>query len=136
MAGCVFHANGRDFAVTDFLADSPLEPYDVHHRGEPRFRRDMQWEKSGFKVNVSNEDWRLDKQCADATAFLRNFEVALQRLKAFSGVEDCRLDFAYQRRPVMVQSDYLPPELLRLAGSLGIGIELSLYPSAQDQDGA
>jgi hypothetical protein len=31
---------------------------------------------------------------------------------------------------VVIQFDYLPPELLRLAGSFDIGIELSLYPAA------
>ena len=44
-----------------------------------------------------------------------------------------RLDFGYGRCPTAaVQCDYLPPELLALAGSLGIGIELSLYPADKD----
>lgn len=42
------------------------------------------------------------------------------------------LDFGYYLRldgqRVLVQCDFLPSELLKLAGELGIGIELSLYP--------
>ncbi len=134
MPGCVFHANGREFDVTKFLAVSPLEPYDIHHRGELRRSRNTLWEESGCKVNVSDEGWRLDKQCVDATAFLQRFEVELQRLQAFPGIEDCCLDFGYERRPVVVQSDYLPPDFLKLAGSLGIGIILSLYPPRDEME--
>jgi hypothetical protein len=39
-----------------------------------------------------------------------------------------RLDFGCWFRDVAAQFEYLPPELLVRAGSLGIGIELSFYP--------
>ncbi len=52
------------------------------------------------------------------------------RLGCYPGVTDMRLDFGYYRRDVAAQFDYLPPDLLARAGKLGIGIELSLYPSA------
>ena len=45
------------------------------------------------------------------------------------------LDFPFSCRlgdGVAVQGDYLPPELLTLAGGLGIGIALSHYPRVKD----
>ena len=45
------------------------------------------------------------------------------------GVEDMRLDFGIERRDVAVQCDYLPPDLIRVAALLGLGIELSQYPA-------
>lgn len=47
-------------------------------------------------------------------------------------MEDIRLDFPVDLRidrvNVMSQFDYLPPELVSLAGALGLGIEISIYP--------
>jgi len=65
--------------------------------------------------------------------FLRKHQSELSRLASFPGVDDRHLDFGYHHRDAAVQCDYLPPELLALAGSLGIGIELSLYPAPSDK---
>ncbi len=52
-------------------------------------------------------------------------------------VDDIRLDFAVDLRidceEVMAQFDYFPPELVSLAGALGVGLELSIYPMALDE---
>ncbi len=85
-------------------------------------------------VNVSDAAGNLTGQCRDAIAFLRSNKTELQRLKVYRGIDECWLDFGYDRRDVAVQCDYLPHELLLLAGSLGIGIELSLYPPAADAE--
>ncbi len=46
-----------------------------------------------------------------------------------------RIDFGYYSRidghHVVVQCDFLPAQLLRLAGELRIGFELSLYPKVE-----
>ena len=44
-------------------------------------------------------------------------------------LEPRSLDRGYFRRDAAVQCDYLPPQLLAIAGRYGIGIELSLYPT-------
>src|SRR4029453_13649532 len=54
-----------------------------------------------------------------------------RRLCTFSGVESVTLDFGISRRDVAVQCSQLPSELVRLAGSLGLNIELSLYPAIE-----
>lgn len=132
MPGCVFHASGEQFAVDVFLAESTLAPYKIYRRGEPTRRTAQpgrQHEDSGFSLLASAADGDLAAEGSDALLFLRTHASELARLAQFPGVTDLRLDFAYYRRKTLLQCDYLPPELLFLAGSLRIGIELSLYPA-------
>jgi hypothetical protein len=75
----------------------------------------------------------LSGQVKDAIVFLQKHQSEIARLAGFPGVEGRTLDFGYHNRNVFVQCDYLPPELLVLAGSLGVGIELSLYPAPSDK---
>lgn len=132
MPGCVLHASGEQFAVDAFLSESSLAPYSVYHRGDPIHkvaRHQKYCEVSGFKLDASSADGDLEAECADVLQFLRTHASELARLAQFPGVTDIRLDFAYYRRKTFFQCDYLPPELLFLAGALRIGIELSLYPT-------
>ncbi len=128
MPGCVLRVCGDDFRVDTFLADSPLRPYRVHHRGDVG-RHSQRFTDSGFCLDISSADGDLPAEVADAIAFLSTHEAELQRLRVFPGVTDIRLDFGYYHRGAAVQCDYLSPELLARAGALGIGIELSLYPA-------
>jgi|SRR6267142_1665995 len=131
MPGCVFHVRGEDFAVDEFLTTSSLKPYQVWHKGDVLNRKGEECDGSGFSMDVSDVDAELSGQTADAIAFLRRHETELARLAQFARATDRRLDFGYDRRTVAVQCDYLPPELLALAGGLGIGIELSLYDPSE-----
>ena len=132
MPGCVLHASGDDFRVDAFLADSGLQPYRMHHRGDMA-RGARRFTDSGLSLDVSSADGDLDAEIADAIRFLSTHEAELWRLHDFPGVTDMRLDFGYYRREVAAQFDYLPPDLLARAGRLGIGIELSLYPAPQSE---
>ncbi len=38
-----------------------------------------------------------------------------------TGHEDACLDFAIEQRDVAIQCDFFPPELIKLAGALGLG---------------
>ena len=126
MPGCVLHVSGDDFRVDAFLTDSNLRPYRVHHRGDIGFRS-RRFTDSGLSLDVSSADGDLHAEVKDTIVFLSTYEAELRRLHDFPGVTDMRLDFAYYRRDVLAQFDYLPPDLLARAGKLGIGIELSLY---------
>ena len=46
-------STGDSFDVDAFLAHSPMEPYQVVHRGE-RKRKGKKWIHSGFSVEVSS----------------------------------------------------------------------------------
>jgi hypothetical protein len=72
----------------------------------------------------------VQSQVRDAIAFLRMNRDEIRRAVEFAGVDDARLDFGRFCRlsnDVVAQFDYFPPELLRLTGELGLGIEVSLY---------
>ena len=131
MPGCVLHVSGEHFDVDTFLAQSSLRPYRIHHRGEAR-RRAGVFPDSGLSLNISDADGQLPEEVSDSIRFLTEHESELRRLQSFPGVTDLRLDFGYYAREVAAQFDYLPPELLTRAGSLGIGIELSLYHVSPD----
>jgi len=102
----------------------------VFHRGEPALNRKKERPFTGFVIQISEGFGRLSSHTAVASDFLREHELELSRLSRYHGVTDMRLDFGYDRCPdAAIQCDYLPPELIALAGSLRIGIELSLYPA-------
>ena len=129
----VLRAYGADFDVDAFLVGCTLPVCTVKCRGEPVLPasqpggRRHQW--SGVHMSVSDADFsKFPRQVAEATAFLRAEAEQVRRLCQWPGVEEVTLDFGVERRDVAVQCDFLPPELVRLAGSLGLGIELSQYP--------
>jgi len=123
---CIFHASGPNFDVDSFLRTSSLVPDRVLHKGEPRGKKSIH-EQSGFTMVASNAEM-VDpaQQVLDAIEFLKANQVELEKLRHVQGVTMC-LDFGIADRDVVVQCDRFPPELLRLAGNLEIGIEISHY---------
>jgi hypothetical protein len=86
---------------------------------------------------VSRKEWTdLAGQIDDAVEFLGTFRDDLRALVAIPGVEHVWLDFPFaspasETLPLW-QSVFLPPNLLALAGELGVGIEVSIYPPISD----
>ncbi|MBK6688540.1 MAG: hypothetical protein IPG45_28970 [Deltaproteobacteria bacterium] len=132
----VLRVSGRDFEVDAYLAQSRLVPYRVFYADEPRPgpRRDPSAPaRSGFVVTVSRAELHdLPGQVGDACTFLEEYGDVLAALGTWPGVEDLRLDFGVALRSGPgdsgTQFDYFPPRLVRLAGALGLGLELSIYP--------
>jgi len=87
------------------------------------------FEKSAVHLDVSSAAFSdLQSQIEDAIAFLTASVGALSAVVRFPGVEQATLDFAVEANDVAIDSKYLSPDLLKCAGDLGIGIELSIYP--------
>jgi hypothetical protein len=127
MPGCVLRASGDLFEPLEFLSSSTLKACNVFLKGQPRGKK-SDWDSSGFTVEVSAaEGDELMKQIQDAFGFLRLNQEELLRLNSCAGLSDLRLDFGLNRKDGFLQSSYLPPELLELAGALKIGIEISIY---------
>lgn len=79
---------------------------------------------------VSNADFDAFKQqINDATCFLQAHEADIKQMLSVSQATGV-LDFAIEWRDVGVQYDSIPAELVRVAGSLGLAIEISHYPVA------
>src|SRR5262249_32476910 len=136
MPGCVLHVTGEAFDPEPVLATLALRPYSVFRKGQKCFPRNPKSQRrhrvGGFSCDVSSVDGRLAEEAHDAIAFLKRHHDDLARLGSMAAVTSMVLDFGYYLRPEeergLPQSDYLPPELLRRAGELQVGIELSLYP--------
>jgi|SRR5918911_420384 hypothetical protein len=127
MPGCVLRVSGGDFQPHSFLKDSGFVPCNVFRKGE-RKAKDRVWDSSGFTVVVSEASGDdFAQQVQDAAGFLRKHKEELARLIKFAGLEDARLDFGVSRKSGFLRSSYLPPELLTLAGEVGVGIEISIY---------
>jgi hypothetical protein len=124
--------------VDSFLQESSLKPYNVYHKGEPRpgaATDSALHDKSGLKIEVSNAEFEdLPKQVADAISFLKQNRAELEKLCRLPEVERACLDFGLNKRDVFCQQDTLPAELLYLAGSIGLDIELSQFPAVEDAE--
>jgi hypothetical protein len=133
------------FDPSEFLQDSSFKERRIYLRGQLRFPKSQpngpQYEVSGFTVAVSERSRDdLPGQIEEAIEFLSRNHSELERLGRSPGIEEVRLDFPYHLRVdgenILAQFDYLPPRLLLLAGTLGIGIELSLYPGPGQEEGS
>lgn len=131
--GCTLHVTGTHLEPASALAGTQLTAYRQHRAGERRVggpNEGQPWPYGGFSVNVSDSD-DFQQAIADAIAFLRLHLEPLRAIVSGDSVEDARLDFSRFCRIGCVsvtQCDYLVPELVQLAGHVGLGIELSLYP--------
>jgi hypothetical protein len=138
---CVLRVFGKQLDPKKFLEHSSLPAYDSWREGEPR-RFGAKFygpthDEGGFKVKVSGKEWTdLPGQVADALEFLETFRPDLSALAASSDVEQVYLDFPFaspaSAEPPIYQSVFLPPKLLALAGELGVGIEISVYPQISE----
>jgi hypothetical protein len=101
------------FSPAEFLATFPVA--NVSARGETLI------------VSVSDCDGGdFSGQVRDAVAYLKNHEQALRRLLAYPNI-GVNLDFGVWRKDAFSQSSFFPVELVRLAGVLGLGLEISMY---------
>lgn len=138
MPGCVFRASGVNFDVDVFWAASPWQEYtdDVYHRGAPTNHPIKQlFDKSGFYFGISDYDEdRLDQQIQDCITFLTEDRAEIKRLAAFPGVDDIALNIGlFWWADTLCLTHELPPELLRLAGELGVAVALAIYGTDRDR---
>lgn len=138
---CVLRATGAEFNPDAFLDASPFEPCKVFRRGDPRLPKSKphgpRYDSSGISVAISEAPWSdLPAQVADAKRFLDANRAEIERLTHTTGVVDLTLDFPIELRidgdTVVAQFDRFPAPLVRLAGALGIALELSIYPCSDE----
>ena len=129
---CVLRMGGKELDADALVEAVALPAYRVDRKGVLRpLRNRGVFDESTIHVDVSGADFAdLPTQIADAISFLRANADAVRTALRFPGVRHATLDFAVESRDVAIDSRYLPPDLLRCAGELGVGIELSFYPPA------
>ena len=136
---CVLHVTSKSSTFKAFLEKSKMPFYQSHEKGDqPKVGIKSPYEDFGFSSEVSGGEWDdLAGQFEDAFNFLKKYEPQIQNLIRQYSIDDIRLDFPYECRldeQIFIQSDYLTPDLLYIAGKLGIGIELSHYAVSEDND--
>jgi hypothetical protein len=133
---CILTISGRNFDVDVFTDTSKLRPYRKSYKGQPKYKSKPDGEKltnSSISIEASKADFHnLKKQIADTIRFLKRNKDKLAFIGATKGIEYAILDFGIylriDKKKVLTQSDRFPSELLKLAGDLGLEIELSIYP--------
>lgn len=134
----MLRASGDDFDVDEFLLDCELEPNRIFRKGTPRFPASQPdgpvLKSSGLNFVVSDADFsELDIQMQDALAFLSEHKEFVAKLRDYPGVESLGIDFGAEIHPPGWYSFHFTCDLLLAIGSLGIELELSVYP-VQEED--
>ncbi len=129
----MLRVGGVDLNV-DKLLEINLKPDSFYRKGEYRTKK-TNHSSSGARYLVSNADFdSFEEQKKDAIRFLRDNASSIREIMSIPGHEGAELDFGINRRDVLVQSDFFPAELAKLAGELGIGITLSVYPEPEEEN--
>jgi hypothetical protein len=136
---CVLRASGVDFDVDAFLATCELEPITIYRKGEPRFPasqpegpRNL---RSGVNFEASGADFsELKLTMEEALTFVRDHQAFIAALREFPGVESLTVDFGAEIHPPGWCSFNFGSELLLTLGTLGVSLELSVYP-VEEVDG-
>jgi len=139
---CVLRIEGNDFNVDQFLSSTNLSPYEKHIKGENltiKKKNKTKHTTSGCSFDLSTADFnRFDLQKKDAINFLEENFDKLNTIYSFGLKENENpiIDFAIETRmnEVGAQFDYFEPKLIKLAGNLEFGIELSQYHPASDRN--
>ncbi len=128
---CMLRVSGN-FDPDLFLIDSRWDAETIYRCGEAYVLRKVA-ENSGFTVVVSDATFdEIQEQIQDALQFLRAYGDELGRLKAVPQTA-ASLDFGLARREKNLACFVsFPPELIELAGRLGLGVDVSLYAISEE----
>lgn len=83
---------------------------------------------SGIQIVVSHAELdEFQRQSHDALHFLQSERQLITKLLSHSGVWEAWLDFGVAQIDRPMQSLRIPAALIALAGTLGLGIEISIF---------
>ena len=140
---CIFRVVSKVHSFQEFIDLNPDFPvYKTHEKGEKMDigKEDLLYEDYGIYVEVSDRSWRdIEGQTIDMISFLEVYGPFLETLRTTHQVDDWRFDIPYECQlndTNYVQCNYLSPKLIKKAASLDIGIELSLYRPAEEEEEA
>jgi hypothetical protein len=131
----VLRVNGVSFDVDGFLNETGLIAFLHYKIGDDigfKKRGKEKYETNGCSFDLSNAEFdNFEKQKSDTISFLTTHFDQLKKVRSFGlHPEDIPIiDFAIvsDAETYPVQSEYLQPELLKLAGDLCFGIQISHY---------
>lgn len=130
---CNLSIIGEDLDVDALEAKLGLSGFHKNYKGVPRYRTKPEKEKlpySYMSTCVSDAGFEaFEQQVKDVIAYLQQHYDILKLVSGVKEVQYFNLDFGVRYAGKFRQGLYLEPELVRLAGELGMSIEVSLYMS-------
>jgi hypothetical protein len=129
---CVLKIYSDTYSFKIFSERTKLPVYSVFDKGEYRDKKKIRKVTvNTLSLDVSEKDWGdFPSQVTDAINFLSTYYDELSELlNSINDVEAC-LDFPIYSRldnRIINQNDYIPKELVALAGKLNLEIGMSQY---------
>jgi hypothetical protein len=128
---------GKDLDIDEFLSNTKLRGFRKNYKGQPTFKTKSNGGKlvhSSLLIETSKADFDdLKKQIKDTIRYLKRHKDKLSYINKVKEVDMALLDFGINlkidRKKILLQSEMFPNELLKLAGEIGLDIELSIYPN-------
>ena len=135
---CVLHVSSLSQSFQEFINQTKLPVYQSHEKGEEKKLVKGIFDDFGFSCDVSEKPWIDFKgQTEDIKLFVETYRQDLMRLKNEFAISDWRFDLPYELRideKFFTQSDYLPPDLIKLLAEFELGLELTLYSPAEEKE--
>jgi hypothetical protein len=136
---CRFSIIGKNFNPDAYLAIAKFRSCSIKHKGEPRMVTKPEGHimpHSVLSTLASKADFNeFDKQIKDVIRFIKRNREKLELIQSTKGVEYAGFDFSVDHDcGKFCQSLYLPPELIKLAGELGLHIEISVYDNIEKEE--
>jgi len=132
---CILRISGEALDIDSLLSQCPLAVDRSWKKGAPRSPNGKLHSDSGANFIASEADLdEFARQVTETTEFLKLHIANIAQVAAFPGVQNALLDFGVSlKEGCFAQFSYLPPKLIQLAASAGIGIEISHY-ACSDED--
>ena len=132
---CILRITGENFDVDNFIKKSNVATYKVYYKGDAMYATKPEGkknERSGCSIEIGKVDFEnLDQQRDDVIVYLNQNKEKLEWINKTPEIQYAVLDFGLNYdSDKFVQSHYLPNKFLRLVSELDIGIEISMYQSA------
>jgi len=127
---CILHVIGTDFQPLDFLSNEAFHPDQIITKGVTLRRKKTGelFDYSGFKVRIGPDTMdSFSKQLAACREFIASHRAACERLAAFPGVEDRRLDVGIDMGSRFMLSVTFPDEFTEMVSTLRMSLEVSVY---------
>jgi hypothetical protein len=132
----ILRISGEALDIDVLLSQYSLPAYRIWKKGEARTLKGKLHRDSGACFLASDADFDdFSRQVADATKFLEVHASSIAKMISFPGVQNADLDFGvsiYEGN--VTQFSYLPPKLIQLAASAGIGLEVSHYACSNEDE--
>ena len=127
---CVLKIYSDTNSFKAFSKNTEIPVYSCLDKGEVLTSKRL-CEKYRISFGVSDREWDdFEGQISDTVSFLEKYYAQIQELFATHSITDAFLDFPLWSRlgeNIVNQNDYIPRELIKLAGELNIGICMAIY---------